>query len=156
MERTLIILKPDTVQRRLIGQVVARFERKGLKIVGLKMMKADEALAEKLYSVHKDKPFYDKLIRFITSSPIVVMALEGKKVITVARRIMGKTFGSEAEPGTVRGDFSMSNSFNIVHGSDSPESVERELPLFFKPEEMVQWEPCDIQWVYDFSGGEPE
>ncbi len=156
MERTLIILKPDSVQKRLIGRIISRFERKGLKIIGLKMMKADEALAKNLYSVHEGKPFYGKLIKFITSAPIVVMALEGIKAISIARRLMGKTFGSEAEPGTIRGDFAVSNSFNAVHGSDSPQSVARELPLFFKPEELVEWEPADIKWVYDFSGGTPE
>jgi len=156
MERTLIILKPDSVQKRLIGRIIARFEQKGLKIVGLKMMKADEALAKNLYSVHEGNPFYNKLINFITSSPIVVMALEGVNVIPIARKLMGATFGSKAEPGTIRGDFAVSNSFNAVHGSDSPESVARELPLFFKPEELVEWEPADIKWVYDFSGGEPE
>ena len=156
MERTLIILKPDSVQKRLIGRIIARFEQKGLKIVGLKMMKADEALAKNLYSVHEDKPFYGKLINFITSSPIVVMALEGQKAVSIARTLMGKTFGSDAEPGTIRGDFAVSKSFNAVHGSDSPESVARELPLFFKPEELVEWEPADIKWVYDFSGGTPE
>jgi len=156
MGKTLIIIKPDAVQRRLIGRVVARFERKGLKIVGLKMMKVDESLAGKLYCVHEGKHFYEKLISFITSSPVVVLALEGKNVISVARKLMGATFGSQAEPGTIRGDFSMSNSFNIVHGSDSPESVERELPLFFKAEDIVEWDCVDSNWVYDFSSGEPE
>ncbi len=156
MEKTLVILKPDSVQRRLAGRIISRFEEKGLNIIGLKMMKIDEALAERLYSVHQGKHFYDKLIRFITSSPVVVMALEGKNVIDVARKLMGATFGSQAEGGTIRGDFAMSNSFNVVHGSDSAESVERELPLFFKAEELLKWKPADISWVYDFSGGEPE
>ena len=156
MEKTLIILKPDSVQRRLAGRIISRFEEKGLNIIGLKMMKIDKALAERLYSVHQGKHFYDKLIRFITSSPVVVMALEGKNVIEVARKLMGATFGSKAEAGTIRGDFAMSNSFNVVHGSDSAESVERELPLFFGPEELLKWEPADISWVYDFSGGEAE
>jgi nucleoside-diphosphate kinase len=156
LEKTLIILKPDSVQRRLTGRIISRFEEKGLNIIGLKMMKIDEALAERLYSVHQGKHFYDKLIRFITSSPVVVMALEGKNVIDVARKLMGATFGSKAEAGTIRGDFAMSNSFNVVHGSDSAESVERELPLFFKAEELLKWDPADISWVYDFSGGEPE
>jgi len=156
LEKTLVILKPDSVQRRLTGRIISRFEEKGLNIIGLKMMKIDEALAERLYSVHQGKHFYDKLIRFITSSPVVVMALEGKNVIDVARKLMGATFGSKAEAGTIRGDFAMSNSFNVVHGSDSAESVERELPLFFKAEELLKWDPADISWVYDFSGGEPE
>ena len=156
MEKTLIILKPDSVQRRLTGRIISRFEEKGLNIIGLKMMKIDEALAERLYSVHQGKHFYDKLIRFITSSPVVVMALEGKNVIDVARKLMGATFGSKAEGGTIRGDFAMSNSFNVVHGSDSAESVERELPLFFEADELLKWEAADISWVYDFSGGEAE
>lgn len=156
MERTLIIVKPDGVQRHLVGRIIARFERKGLKIVGLKMMRISRELAEKHYAVHKGKKFYDSLIRFITSSPVVVMALEGLGVIEIARKMIGATFGSQAEAGTVRGDFGVSNSFNLIHGSDGPETAEFELGLFFRPEELLEYEFGDKAWIYDWSKGEPE
>ncbi len=123
MERTLIILKPDAVQRGLCGQILDRFEKKGLQIVGLKFMKIPQALAETHYGPHKGKPFYDGLVKFMTSSPVIVLALYGKDAIAIARKMMGATFGSKAEPGTIRGDFGVSNSFNLIHGSDSPESA---------------------------------
>ncbi len=123
MERTLIILKPDAVQRGLCGQIIDRFEKKGLQIVGLKFMKIPQTLAETHYGPHKGKPFYDGLVKFMTSSPVIVLALYGKDAIGVARKMMGATFGSKAEPGTIRGDFGVSNSFNLIHGSDSPESA---------------------------------
>lgn len=156
MERTLIIFKPDTVQRGLCGEILARFERKGLQIVGIKLMKIATATAEKHYEPHKGKPFYAGLISFMTSSPVVVLALAGKDAIAIARNLMGATFGSKAAPGTIRGDFGVSNSYNLIHGSDSPESAQRELGLFFKPEELQEWKPAIQSWIYDMSKGQPE
>ena len=142
MERTLIILKPDAVQRGLVGEIVTRFEKKGIQIVGAKLMKIPASLAEQHYAPHKGKPFYEGLVKFMTSSPVLVLALEGKDVINIARKMMGATFGSKAEPGTIRGDFGVSNSFNLIHGSDSVESATRELALFFKAEELLDWKPA--------------
>ncbi len=156
MERTLIILKPDAVQRGLTGEILTRFEKKGLQIVGLKFMKIPQTLAETHYEPHKGKPFYPGLVRFMTSSPVVVLALEGKDAIAIARKMMGATFGSKAEPGTIRGDYGVSNSFNLIHGSDSPESAQRELGLFFKPDELQEWQPVIRGWVYDLNKGTPE
>ena len=156
MERTLIILKPDAVQRGFCGQIISRFEQKGLQVVGLKMMRISNQLAETHYESHKGKGFYAGLVKFMTSSPVIVMALAGKDAITIARNMMGATFGSKAAPGTIRGDFGVSNSFNLIHGSDSPEAAARELSLFFKPEELLEWTPAAQAWVYDLSKGAPE
>ena len=156
MERTLIILKPDAVQRGLVGEIVTRFEKKGLQITGMKMMRIPADLAEKHYEPHRGKPFYAGLVRFMTSSPVIVLALEGKDAIAISRKMMGATFGSRAEPGTIRGDFGVSNSFNLIHGSDSPESATRELGLFFKSDELLTWTPSSQSWVYDMAKGTPE
>jgi nucleoside-diphosphate kinase len=156
MERTLIIFKPDAVQRGLCGEILTRFEKKGLQVVGMKFMKIPTSLAETHYEPHKGKPFYPGLVKFMTSSPVVVLALAGKDAINIARKMMGKTFGSQAEPGTIRGDYGVSNSFNLIHGSDSPDSATRELGLFFKPEELIEWTPASQGWVYDLSKGSPE
>jgi nucleoside-diphosphate kinase len=156
MERTLIILKPDAVQRGLCGEILTRFEKKGLEIVGLKLIKIPQSLAETHYEPHKGKPFYAGLVKFMTSSPVVVIALAGKDAVAISRKMMGATFGSKAEPGTIRGDYGVSNSFNLVHGSDSPENAQRELGLFFKPEELQDWTPTIRPWVYDLSKGLPE
>jgi nucleoside-diphosphate kinase len=156
MERSLIILKPDAVQRGLVGEIITRFERKGIQIAGLKFMRIAQQLAETHYEPHKGKPFYPGLVKFMTSSPVVVMALQGKDVINISRKMMGATFGSKAEPGTIRGDYGVSNSFNLIHGSDSPESAARELKLFFKPEELLDWTPASQGWVYDMAKGSPE
>lgn len=156
MERTLIIFKPDAVQRGLCGEILTRFEKKGLQIVGSKFMKIPPSLAETHYEPHRGKPFYAGLVKFMTSSPVLVLALEGKDAIAIARKLMGATFGSKAEPGTIRGDLGVSNVFNLIHGSDSPESAQRELGLFFKPEELIDWQPAVRGWVYDLSKGQPE
>ena len=156
MERSLIILKPDAVQRGLVGEIVTRFEKKGIQIAGLKFMKIPTQLAETHYEPHKGKGFYAGLVKFMTSSPVVVIALQGKDVINISRKLMGATFGSKAEPGTIRGDYGVSNSFNLIHGSDSPESAARELKLFFKPDELLEWQPASQGWVYDMSKGSPE
>src|SRR6188768_1639494 len=156
MERTLIILKPDAVQRGLTGEILTRFEKKGLQVVGLKLMKIPQQLAETHYEPHKGKGFYPGLVKFMTSSPVVVLALAGKDAITIARKMMGATFGSKAEPGTIRGDYGVSNSFNLIHGSDSPEAAERELKLFFGPGEVLNFSRAVESWVYDMSGGKAE
>jgi nucleoside-diphosphate kinase len=156
METTLIILKPDAVQRGLMGRIIARFEDKGLQVVGCKLMKIPMSLAETHYEAHKTKGFYPGLVKFMTSSPVLVMALRGNGAITIARNMMGATFGSKAAPGTIRGDFGVSNSFNLIHGSDSPEAAERELKLFFKPEDVMNWPRNGDAWIYDMSGGTPE
>lgn len=156
MERTLIILKPDAVQRGLCGEILSRFEQKGLQIVAMKFAKLPPQLVETHYEPHRGKPFYAGLVRFMTSSPVVVLALAGKDAIAIARKMMGATFGSKAEPGTIRGDFGVSNSFNLIHGSDSPESSQREIGLFFKSEELVDWQPAGQAWVYDMAKGTPE
>ncbi len=156
LERTLIILKPDAVQRGLTGEIITRFEKKGLQLVGAKLMQIPQQLAETHYEPHKGKPFYAGLLKFMTSSPVVVLALAGKDAITIARKMMGATFGSKAEPGTIRGDFGVSNSFNLIHGSDSPEAAARELGLFFKDGELLDWTPASAAWVYDMAKGQPE
>ncbi len=152
----MIILKPDTVQRGLIGSVITRFEAKGLKPAAMKLIRIERALAERHYGVHKAKPFYDGLIRYITSGPVVVMVLEGVNAISVARKLMGATFGFNAEPGTIRGDFGMSKTFNLVHGSDAPETAEAEIRLYFSEDEVLGYERTGEPWIYDFSGGEPQ
>lgn len=156
MERTLIILKPDSLQRGLVGKIITRFEEKGIKIAGMKLLTITQDLAAKHYAPHKGKPFYDGLVKFMTSSPVVVLALEGKGVIEVSRKMMGATFGFKAEPGTIRGDFGVSSSFNLIHGSDSPESAAAELALWFKPEELVSYDLANRVWTYDYSKGDPE
>jgi nucleoside-diphosphate kinase len=130
-ERTLVLIKPDGVQRLLAGRIIARFEERGLKIVGLKLVMVDRALAERHYDIHRARPFFGGLVDFITSSPLVAMALEGPNAIAVVRSMVGATRPNEAAPGTIRGDFALEVQNNIVHGSDSPESAEREVKLFF-------------------------
>lgn len=154
MEKTLIILKPDAVQRRLLGKIIARFEEKGFQILGMKMMQIPESLARQHYAPHEGKDFFEPLIRYTTSAPVVVMALKGKNAIEIVRKMMGATFGSKAEPGTIRGDYAISNRFNLIHGSDSPASAEKEIGIFFKKEELFEYNLTDIQWVYDMSTGD--
>ena len=144
------------IQNGTILDPSQKLQRKGLQVVGMKMMRIPQQLAETHYEPHKGKPFYPGLVKFMTSSPVVVLALAGKDAITIARKMMGATFGSKAEPGTIRGDFGVSNSFNLIHGSDSPEAAMRELGLFFKPEELQEWTPASLGWVYDMAKGTPE
>jgi len=148
MERTLIILKPDAIQRRLIGRLILRFEDKGLAIAGMKLMRITRDLAERHYAPHKGKPFYSGLIDYITSGPVVVMVLQGERCIEIARTMMGKTFGYEAAPGTIRGDFGASRSFNLIHGSDAPESAKAEIALYFQEKELLDYAPPDRSWVF--------
>ncbi len=152
MQRTLVLIKPDAVQRRLIGKIISRFEEKGLEIIGLKLMVISEELARKNYSVHKGKSFYEKLIKFIISGPVVVMVLRGKNVIEVTRKMMGSTSGHEAAPGTIRGDLAISERFNLIHGSDSVESAEKEIELFFGKNDLIENMQSDLKWIYDMSG----
>ncbi|MEM9066084.1 MAG: nucleoside-diphosphate kinase [Planctomycetota bacterium] len=156
METTLIILKPDAVQRGLMGRIISRFEDKGLQIVGAKLMRISNDLAATHYADHKEKPFYPGLVTFMTSSPVLVMAIRGNSAITICRGMMGATFGSKADAGTIRGDFGVSNSFNLIHGSDSPEAAERELGLFFSDGEVLEFSRHIEPWVYDMSSGTPE
>ena len=149
MERTLIILKPDAVDRRLVGEIVSRFEKKGLQIVGLKLARISTATAEKHYEAHREKPFYSGLVTFMTGGPIVLMVLQGDHAIEVARNLMGTTFGYESPAGTIRGDYGISSQFNLIHGSDSPAAAERELELFFAAEELLDYESSDAKWHVD-------
>ena len=139
MQRSLILLKPDCVQRRLIGEVLSRFEAKGLQIVGLKMLQVTPALSRQHYAEHVEKPFYQSLEDFITAAPVVAIALQGLEAISVVREMLGATNGLKAAPGTLRGDFSSSRQMNLVHASDSEASATRELALYFKPEEICEY-----------------
>jgi len=147
MHQTLILLKPDCVQRRLVGNIFSRFELKGLRLVGLKFLQADRGLAEKHYAVHKGKPFYESLLSFLTSGPTVAMVWEGREAVAVCRNLMGVTDGAKAPPGTIRGDHALSVQNNLIHGSDSAENAAVEIALWFKPEELVRYSPTDASWV---------
>ncbi len=149
MERTLVIVKPDGVQRGLIGTVIERLERRGLKLVGLKLMQMDEALARRHYAVHEGKPFFPGLIRYITSAPVVVMVWEGPGAIEVVRRTMGATRPAEAAPGTLRADFCLEVGRNLVHGSDGPDTAAFEIGLYFRPEELVSWQRTVDPWILE-------
>ena len=138
MEKTLIIFKPDAVQRGLMGRIMSRFEDKGLKIIGAKFMKISPELAAVHYEAHKERPFYTGLVNFMTCSPVMVLALEGVGAVAMCRKMMGATFGSQADAGTIRGDFGVSNSFNLIHGSDSPEAAERELGFVPPDPDFIQ------------------
>ncbi len=139
MERTLVLVKPDGVQRGLIGKIISRFESRGLKLAGLKFIQMSDGLAARHYAVHEDKPFYDSLVSYIVSGPVVAMAWEGSNAISIARKTMGGTNPVEADPGTIRGDFGIEIGRNLVHGSDSAENAEYELGLFFETDELVTW-----------------
>jgi nucleoside-diphosphate kinase len=149
MEQTLVIVKPDGVQRGLMGEIISRFERRGLKIVAMKMMQISRELAERHYAVHKGKPFYDGLVNYITSSPVVVMVIQGPKAIDLVRKTMGATAPANAEPGTIRADFGVEVGRNLVHGSDGPETARFEIGLFFRPEEILSWSRDTDRWVFE-------
>ena len=146
-ERTLVLVKPDGVQRLLTGRILARYEERGLKIVGLKLVQVERALAERHYAVHSEKPFFGGLVDFITSGPLVAIALEGPNAIAVVRAINGATRPHEAAPGTIRGDFALETAQNIVHASDSAESAASELALWFDPAELFEYERDVDRWV---------
>jgi len=147
MQRTLILLKPDAVQRRLVGVITHCYEQKGLRLAALNLVQASRDLAEKHYAVHKGKSFYDSLLQFLTAGPTVAMVWEGREAVTVGRNLMGVTDGAKAPPGTVRGDFALSVQNNLVHGSDSPENAAAEIALWFKPDELVGYTPTDANWI---------
>ena len=147
MQQTLILLKPDAVQRRLVGEITRRFEAKGLRLAGLRLVRPTRDLAEKHYAVHKGKPFYESLLTFLTSGPTVAMVWEGREAVAVGRALMGTTDGAKAPPGTIRGDFGLSVQNNLVHGSDSPENAATEIGLWFKPDELVGYAITDAAWV---------
>lgn len=149
MERTLIILKPDAVQRGLVGPIIARFEQRGLRLVALKLIQIDRDLAERHYGVHRGKPFFEGLVRFITSSPVVVGVLAGPDAIQVVRATMGETNPVKAAPGTIRGDFGLTIGRNLVHGSDGPETAQQEISLFFQPDEILDWERTVEPWIVE-------
>jgi nucleoside-diphosphate kinase len=147
MEKTLILLKPDCLHRRLAGAVLQRFEQKGLRLAAMKLVQPDHGLAERHYAVHKGKPFYDSLLRFLTAGPTLALVLEGREAVTVARNLIGATDGVKAPPGTIRGDFALSVQNNLIHGSDSPDNAKAEIALWFKPDELVNYTPVDSPWV---------
>lgn len=147
MSRTLVLLKPDAVQRSLVGEVTARLERRGLKIVGMKLMQVSDDLARKHYSEHEGKPFFHGLVQFITSCPIVAMVLDGENAVQLVRAAIGSTNPVDSDPGSIRGDYGMTVGMNLVHGSDSDESAKREIDLFFSPNEILSYERGIDQWV---------
>lgn len=145
--RTLVLIKPDGVARSKIGAIISRFEDKGLKVTALKLMKLDMERAEKHYAVHKGKPFYESLLNYITSAPLVAMVVEGNNCIEIVRKLVGATNGAKAEPGTIRGDFSTGIDFNLIHASDSEESAKYEIPIFFDEKEILTYERADRDWL---------
>jgi nucleoside-diphosphate kinase len=149
MERTFIAVKPDGVQRGLVGTILKKFEEKGYKLVGLKLMQVSQELAQTHYGEHKGKPFFDGLVNFITSGPVVAFVVEGNDVVVTARKMIGATKPSDSAIGTIRGDYGVDIGRNIIHGSDSPESAEREISLWFKPEELTEWTPTISTWIYE-------
>ena len=149
MERTLIIINPDGVERALIGPIISRFEQRGLKIIGMKMMQVSDELARRHYAIHEGKPFFEPLIDYITSAPVVVMALEGPEVIQAARNTIGATKPVEATAGSIRGDFGMMVGRNLVHGSDSPENGEAEIALWFAADELISYERAVDRWILE-------
>src|SRR5699024_8446042 len=148
MQKTFIMVKPDGVQRNVIGEVVRRFEQKGFKLAGAKLMQVSNELAENHYGEHKERPFFGELVDFITSGPVFAMVWEGENVISTARTMIGATNPQEANPGSIRGDFGVTVGKNIIHGSDSKESAEREINLFFKEDELIAYDKQDHDWIY--------
>jgi nucleoside-diphosphate kinase len=148
MEKTFLMVKPDGVQRNLVGDIVQRFEKKGFKLAGAKLMMVTNELAQEHYGEHKERPFFGELVDFITSGPVFAMVWEGENVISTARHMMGKTNPSEAAPSTIRGDYGVTVGKNIIHGSESPESAEREISLFFDESELITYDKADNNWIY--------
>ena len=147
VERTFVMVKPDGVQRKLVGEIIRRFEDKGLQLAGLKLMQISQDLAERHYGEHRERPFFGELVEFITSSPVVAMVWEGENAILLSRKMMGVTKAEEAAPGTIRGDFALYTGKNLVHGSDGPESAQREIENFFKPAELIDYELDAMRWT---------
>lgn len=149
MERTLVLIKPDGVQRRLIGQIISRFEQRGLKLVGMKLIQMDHDLAERHYAVHRGKPFFEGLIGFITSAPVVAMVWQGENAVQVVRSMMGATRPAESAPGTIRGDFGLSMGRNLVHGSDGAATAGQEVALIFNEDELIDWQRSGEEWIHE-------
>lgn len=149
MERTFLAIKPDGVQRQLVGTIVSRLESRGFQLVGLKLMQVSKDLAEAHYDEHRERPFFAGLVEFITSGPVVAMVWEGKGVVAAARKMIGKTNPLDSEPGTIRGDFGIDIGRNIIHGSDGVETATREIDLWFKPEELTAWSAATSAWLYE-------
>jgi len=149
MERTLVILKPDAVQRGLIGPIIARLEQRGLRFAAMKLMQITPDLAARHYAIHKDKPFYEGLVRFITSGPVVAAVIEGKDAINIVRKTLGATNPANAEPGTIRADFGLEIGRNLVHGSDGPDTAAYEIPLFFAEDEILTYERAVDHWIHE-------
>jgi nucleoside-diphosphate kinase len=149
VERTFLAIKPDGVQRKLIAEIIRRYESKGFTLVGLKLMMVSSALAEQHYAEHKERPFFKGLVEFITSGPVVAMVWEGEGVVAAARKVIGVTNPLASEPGTIRGDFGISIGRNIIHGSDAVETAQREIALWFKDEELLSWQPTLTSWIYE-------
>lgn len=147
MQQTLVLIKPDGLQRRLAGEILARFERKGLRLAALKLVQPGRDLAGKHYAVHQGKPFFESLLQFLTSGPTLAVVLEGREAVATVRGMMGSTDGAKAPPGTIRGDFGLSVQNNLIHGSDSVENAAAEIALWFRPEELVAFTPVDQAWV---------
>jgi nucleoside-diphosphate kinase len=145
--RTLVLIKPDGVVRSKVGEIISRFEDKGLKVTALKLMRLDKDRAERHYAVHKGKPFYDSLLNYITSAPLVAIVIEGNNCIDIVRKLVGATNGAKAEPGTIRGDFSTGIDFNLIHASDSEDSAKYEIPIFFEDREILSLERADKDWL---------
>jgi nucleoside-diphosphate kinase len=149
VEKTFIMVKPDGVQRNLVGEVISRFEAKGFTLVGLKLLSVSRELAEKHYDVHKEKPFFNGLVEFIISAPVVAMVWEGDDVVVSARKLIGATNPITAEPGTIRGDYGVNIGRNLIHGSDAVETAQKEIALWFKDEELVSWQQTITPWLYE-------
>ena len=149
MQRTLVIIKPDGVQRGLIGNIVTRLERRGLKIVAMKLIQMDELLARKHYAIHESKPFFEPLVKYITSAPVVAMVIEGRKAIEIVRKTLGATNPGNAEPGTVRADYAVEIGRNLVHGSDGPDTAKTEVALFFDESEIHSWKRDTDPWIFE-------
>jgi len=154
MEKTLLIIKPDAIHRRFAGEIIRRFENKGFQIIAMKMTRLPETIIRQHYGAHEGKPFYEPLVRYMSQYPVIVLIAQAKGGVAIARKMMGATFGCDAAPGTIRGDLAVSNRFNLIHGSDSPETAEKEIGLFFKPEEIFEEPDSQEEWIYDLSTGE--
>ena len=149
IQRTFVMLKPDTVQRDIVGEIINRFERRGLKIVGLKLIKMSRVMADELYCQHKGKDFYEPLVKYVMSGPCVVCVIEGYQCITAVRKMLGSTNPLDADPGSIRGDFGLFMRRNVVHAADSLESAKREMSIFFNPSEIIEYKKSDEDWVYE-------
>jgi len=150
LERTLVLIKPDAVQRGLVGEIISRIERRGLKIIALKMIQMDRELAQKHYAIHKGKPFFERLVNYITSGPLIAAVFEGSRAVEIVRRTMGETDPANAAPGTIRGDLALEIGYNLIHGSDSPENAEKEIKLFFSEGELLSYEREVERWIKEF------